>query len=181
MSGGPLGQYTRSDIDNFTDDRIGVNLLLWSEDFTHVGWNARNGHVATADQTTAPNGTNTADLITVTAGSPGINQGLFAEGGTVNGPYCFSLHLKAAAGITTVTMVIKDRATDTVRGSKLCTLTSTWSRFPVLATTQGATPGFRIEFQAEQANGTFYVWGGDVKLGWSYTAYVATQGAIAGR
>lgn len=175
------GIYTRQAMDNFTDDRIGTNLLLWSEDFTHAGWTARNVHTVTADQINAPNGTLTADLVTVTGATVTANQGVFAEGGTVNGPYIFSLHLLAGTTITAVRIMIKDKATDTIRGTTIVPVTSKWTRGVVTATTQGATPGFRVEIQTDTPTGTFYLWGGDVKLGWSYTSYVPTQGTIQSR
>ena len=70
------------------------NAMQYSEDFTNAVYNKYNNITATADQTTAPNGTTTADKIGLSTASttfPNLGQ----ENNWVNGQvYTFSVYLK---------------------------------------------------------------------------------------
>jgi hypothetical protein len=68
------------------------NLLTYSEDFTNADWNKSNVTV-TSNDTTAPNGTTTADKIAQTSGGY-VNGNAFGTGGNT---YVFSVYLKAGS------------------------------------------------------------------------------------
>jgi len=70
------------------------NAMQYSEDFTNAVYNKYNNITASADQTTAPNGTNTADKIGLSTASttfPNLGQDLSFINGQV---YTFSVYLK---------------------------------------------------------------------------------------
>jgi len=70
------------------------NAMQYSEDFTNAVYNKYNNITATADQTTAPNGTTTADKIGLSTASttfPNLSQDAQYIGGQV---YTFSVYLK---------------------------------------------------------------------------------------
>ncbi len=158
-----------------------INYVLRASEFDNAAWTKRNGHSVTADQAVAPDGTTTADLIT--AAAPAVNnQGVYIESAAAgNGLYAGSLYVKADAGVTSVRVVIKDRGSDTVRGTADITLTSQWQRLKdVLGTTAGGTTGFRFEFQALQA-GTFFAWTAQCELGQETTSAILTTSAAVTR
>ena len=84
---------------NGTLKGTGQNFFLYSEQFQQAAW-SQGGASVTADATTAPNGTNTADKIT---GNVGIlaRKSIFQAFTPTNGPkYTFSVYLKAAERTT---------------------------------------------------------------------------------
>lgn len=155
-----------------------TNYITFSNDLSNAAWAKRNGHVVTSVNNPAPDGTNTASLITVTGGSPGTSQGVFTES-AANGNVAYdgSMYLKNNSGITSVTIVIKDRGSDVVRATKLVSVASSWTRVDLTGTPAGASAGFRFEFQAEQANGSFFVWGAQGEAGVFATSVMPTSGA----
>lgn len=66
------------------------NLALWSEDFGNAAWNVSNAITVTTDQTTAPDGTVSADLI---AASGGVNRHYVAQAWSIQSPYAFTPRL----------------------------------------------------------------------------------------
>jgi hypothetical protein len=65
-----------------------TNLILWSEDFTNPAWTASN-LTPTANTTTAPDGTSTADTLAATGAGGKISQAIAitAGRGVAYGPY----------------------------------------------------------------------------------------------
>jgi hypothetical protein len=163
----------------YRKEKLSTNYVVQSSAFNT--WAQRNGHVVTPDATIAPDGTLTADLVTVTAVTI-TNQGVFTENVAAgNTQYAGSLWLKAGAGVTSVRLILKDRASDTVRGARSVPMTAGWAQCPAVnGVTAGATAGYRFEFQAEQ-NGTFFVWQGQVEPGFVGTSPIPTAGAAVTR
>lgn len=147
------------------------NYALWSEDFTNAVWTKRGAHTVQSDQAVAPDGTMTADQVTVSGGL--VNgTGVYDEGtGFGNGQWVFSLWLKAGTN-TDAWVIIKDRASDTIRGSTKAALTSKWQRFSVTGLTAGGSTGARWEFEGDE--GTFFAWGAQVEPGRYPTSYRKT-------
>lgn len=84
---------------------VPYNLLTWSEAFDNADW-AKSATTVTANNTTAPNGTMTADLIT-SSGAAGYvypsNSGLFSTAG--GSTYTYSIYIKAGSA-TSITLLV---------------------------------------------------------------------------
>ena len=148
-----------------------TNRALQSQSLDNATWPKRAMHSVTADQTTAPDGTVTADLVSATGGNS-ANQGVYQNDATSgNGTYTASIWLKAGSS-SSVQMCIKDAGTDTVRATVTVPLTASWQRFSVTGTTV-AGGGFRFELNTT-ATGDFYAWGAQIEAGSTPTAYIPT-------
>jgi hypothetical protein len=84
-------------------EAAGTNLVTYSEDFTNNAWNADGGTgviaTTTANQTTAPDGNTTADLIESSGSDSGRMQFFLSTAGT---RYTFSVFAKKATSSTTI-------------------------------------------------------------------------------
>jgi len=75
-------------------EKVRTNLALYSEQFNEATWNKFNNATATANTTTAPNGTTTADTYGISTAAttfPNISQDLAATNGIT---YTFSVYAK---------------------------------------------------------------------------------------
>lgn len=147
-----------------------TNLLLSSEEFDNAIWTKRNGHVITADQTLSPDGSMTADLVTVT-GFVDTNEGIFQQQGG-NNENTVSVWLKAGT-ISSVRIILKNRDSDDIKISSNETITSSWQRFDITGTNDGVSPGARVEIQGN-SNGTFFIWGAQLEESSFPTSYIET-------
>lgn len=184
---------------NTADPEI-KNLLAWSQDFTQWNQNpAPNNYTVNADSETAPDGSQTADLIIkgTTAGSSSIVYKLFS--GSVNTDYVGSIYVKAG-GYSKVNVAFANSAFNNVttggdfdlaagtantafNGSTLTIsdVGNGWYRCTVTATSDG--DGGSYVFRVVPCNDTFqqnfagdgtsgiYVWGAQVELGSVATIY----------
>jgi len=137
------------------------NLLTWSEDFSNAVWSKQAGTTVTANQIAAPDGTTTADLVV----GNGTN-GLFSSPITVpsNSQNTKSVWLRGVSGGETV--ILKD-STQTV-STVSCNLTTSWQRFTLTETQSGTTLGLWVD---DIPSGGIYVWGAQLELGSTATAY----------
>ncbi|MEK7215975.1 MAG: hypothetical protein AAB289_10310, partial [Chloroflexota bacterium] len=132
------------------------NLLVRSEEFEHSAWT--KPYTVTAGTLTAPDGTDTAELLP--AGLAGDNTAQTISGQvTASKTFIGSLWLQAPSGTAAVSLRL-DSGNET--GTAAVTATTTWQRFSVAKTfTSGSTPNltFRI------INGTVGVraWGAQVE------------------
>ena len=145
-----------------------TNLILQSENFTVSPWTllATPNVTRTANAGTAPDGTNTATLITSNTDTPsrGIRQliTLFPT----QKQYIFSCWVKSNDGAV-ITIDIGDS------GTKTFNLTPTWERVSVLSTPSSL--GFvDIAFSPNQLGKTFYIWGGQLEEGTTPGNYIKT-------
>ena len=198
------GYYTNSD---GTLTLFGYNLLLRSQEFDNASWDIKTNILATANQTTAPDGTTTADKITSNNATGGylIAQGFSATNATI---YTASFFLKAAElgfafvgftgtafPATTVAVNLSTGAISAGTGSPLSSSTQTlangWYRITVsIAATSTATgsPTIYLSNDGLWANRSaaitigsgIYVWGAQLDLGAQATTYVPTTSAAAG-
>lgn len=165
-----------------------TNSLVRSQEFQttwQVIGNSVNPFVS-ADDTTAPDGTNTADRLTsqqnVTASGSSFSVIRQQVTGLTNGgTYTFSVWLKAGTATTDPKIYINDTVT---HSPVFCTLTSAWQRFSVTmvigATTVFPTIGWFN--QTANVSGQFiYMWGAQLEVGSFPTAYVPTAAATAVR
>jgi hypothetical protein len=71
---------------------LGNNLLTFPQDFDNAAWAKQLNAIVTANVTTAPDETNTADLLSANGGSGGIQQAITLP---LAGTYTFSVNIKA--------------------------------------------------------------------------------------
>lgn len=143
-----------------------TNLLTYSEEFNNAAWVKGNATV-TANSTTDPIGTSTADTLTATSSNATIYQTLTLA----NSPYVFSVYLKRKTGTGTVSITIDGTTLENV------TLTTSWVRFDThLTPTAGScTVGIRINTNGDEV----YAWGAQLEPGTIMGDYVKTTNASA--
>ena len=145
------------------------NLLLSSNfDAANIGvWASGTPTGYTLNVGIAPDGTSSA-MFWAGAGR------FFQENQTAlnNNIYTASIWIRISSGAPSVILAIKDKQTDSIRGSVTASPTSDWQRINCTGTTVGAQTGFRIEFTV--SGGTAFFWGAQVNIGSTALPYLAT-------
>jgi hypothetical protein len=149
--------YDPSDVANLAWRR---NLLTWSEQFDNSFWVKQSGSAVTANQTTAPDGTTTADLV-VGNGTSGIFVSAIPVSTITNNTK--SIWLRGVSGGEVV--ALKDPSL--TLGTTTCTLTTTWQRFSL---SEIQTTGIAGLWVANIPAGGIYIWGAQLEAG-SLTDY----------
>ena len=145
-----------------TDQR---NLASFSEDFANAAWVKSNGAAVTANTTTAPDGTSTADTIVFGSDvSSRVQQVLSNPSST----YVYSFYLRTISGTTTLQIGNFDALTT-------ITVTNSWQRFNVNITTSNAVLTIRNNAAGNTAN--LYIWGAQVEMGSTLSAYQPQLGS----
>lgn len=165
-----------------------TNMVLRSEDFTASVW-PKSGCSIYADQTVAPDGTLSADLVEF-SGSGQINSN--GSAATVSGAHTFSFFVKPYAGLTgTSQFLIRNGTTAT----NLLNATLTWSNMTVSANgsitslsngwyrlsitvTSGISVGDLLlgyPISGSVAGLKFFLWGAQLELGAFPTSYIKTD------
>ena len=147
-----------------------TNLLLRSEEFDQSPWALFGTASRSANVATAPNGTLTADSVTIPISS-GIFQGVTSTAGLT---LTFSVYIRCNT-TQTVRILINTNLSDPV--TKTVTATTEWQRFDVTKTTAAgtnlATP------QVDTGNGnTFFLWGAQLEQSSTVGEYIPTTSAI---
>jgi hypothetical protein len=173
--------------------RVPWNLVGYSEDFSNLYWSKTNVTV-TADNTTAPNGTNTADLISFTTSTGYIIKTLPIAAST---QYTFSVYLKnntfasgetlflrvsdgvIAPAIARINLVAKTAtyftnplAWTNISG-QIEQLPNDWIRVSVTATSLGGGNGW-IELAGDGFAKSCFAWGIQLVTGSSALPYFPT-------
>ena len=176
-----------------------TNLLVRSEEFDNASWGLIG--TPTANATTAPNGTITADLITTNGSQAQAFQGItISSGATVTGSYFLKSNgineieivLLASNNTTpygratfnTSTGVVSVPATTSNGGTNasasIQAFANGWYRCSVTVTYPAVTSaGIRIN--APGATGGIYLWGAQLEAGAFPTSYIPTTTAAATR
>ena len=173
--------------DGYSSAKAEENLLLQSQDFA-TSWTLTNVTVL-ANDTTAPDGTATADKITQTSTSnPAVRQQV-----TVSGTYQFSVFLKyidiqwirLLIGNDGAWFDVQNGVTGTTQGSLTSSIQASTNGFYRLIVNAPSLSG-AINFQiiGQDGNGSvteplgsFYAWGAQLEQRSSVTSYTATTTA----
>jgi hypothetical protein len=148
-------------------------LALRSEEFDNAVWLKLGGSSVTANTTTAPDGTTTADTLSLTTNaSSSVAQSIvFATTTTIT----ISVYAKVSSGTKDFRL-----RTDNPTTTQAFTATTSWQRFSMTATPTGTTSAYVINNLAGTA-GDLIIWGFQVEVGSYPTTYIPTTTASATR
>ncbi len=147
------------------------NMAKHSENFAAVTWDKSGGSCSvTSNAIIAPDGNQTADVITAVSTTPVIQQQVagLADGGT----YTFYIWARVASGMRKVSLAIVDNAYAAyLAGPTQVTLTTSWQRFKIFGTMASSQTGLWIVVRQYAANGDdwttgdIHLWGACLQQG----------------
>jgi hypothetical protein len=147
------------------------NMAKHSEDFAASVWDKNGGScTVTSNAVIAPDGNQTADVITAVTDTPVIQQQIagLADGGT----YTFYIWARVASGTRKVSFAIVNNAyTAYLAGPTQVTLTNSWQRFKITGTLASGQTGLWIVVRQYAANGDdwttgdIHLWGACLQQG----------------
>ena len=165
------------------------NLLTFTEQFDNAAWVKTNATVS-GDSTTAPDGTLTADTITLTGISVGAKQ-LASSSALAR---CYSFYVKNNSGARYFQILTDGTANafanfdiqaevvgsrgSSASASSITSVGNGWYRIQMTATDASATNIYialvgsnTAGWSSGASSGSFYVWGAQLELGSTATAY----------
>lgn len=155
-----------------------TNFALQSQTMTVAPWANSTGTVLTADNTTAPDGTATAERIvydgTGTSGSFRLSN-VTTTAAVVGTTYTTSVWIRADAALS---LAIGDIAGSV---AKTVSVTTTWQRFSITSTAT-STSTLRLFISSPPGTNTgftAYAWGAQIETGPTPTAYIPTTSSVA--
>jgi hypothetical protein len=158
---------------------LSPNLLLWTEDYTNAVWSKANATI-TANATTDPLGGSTADAVAYSATGTGSTLQQFLPAPSVavaNQTFTLSGWVKVASGTPTLNLLIEDQSFNVIANQSF-PITSAWQRFSVTGTALSTATGLRAFFYNPNTATTYFIWGIQLELGSSATAYVSQAGSF---
>jgi len=150
-----------------------TNLALRSQEFDNLTWTIFNGSVL-ANQTIAPDGTNTAEKVTMGgAGSATLRQTI---SGVSNGTVVtFSLYIKQGSGVTAFLDISDTKSTVDI------TPTANWTRYTYSVAFNSTNNFIDIELRGTSGVAYCYIWGAQLEAGSYATSYISTTSASVTR
>ncbi len=163
------------------------NMAKYSEDFSVATWDKNGGLCSvTSNSIIAPDGNQTADVITAVTDTPVIQQQIagLADGGT----YTFYVWARVASGTRKVSVAIVNNAYAAyLAGPTQVTLTTSWHRFKITGILASGQTGLWIVVRQYATNGDdwttgdIHLWGACLQQGTDpKKAYARTWGYQAG-
>jgi len=147
------------------------NMAKHSENFAASVWDKNGGSCSvTSNAVIAPDGNQTADVITAVTDTPVIQQQIagLADGGT----YTFYIWARVPSGTKKVSLAIVDNAYAAyLAGPTQITLTTSWQRFKITGTLASGQTGLWIAIRQFAANGDdwttgdIHLWGACLQQG----------------
>ena len=147
------------------------NMAKHSEDFAAASWDKNGGSCSvTSNSIIAPDGNQTADVVTAVTDTPVIQQQIagLADGGT----YTFYNWARVASGTRKVSVAIGNNAYAAyLAGPAQVTLTTSWQRFKIAGTLASGQTGLWIVVRQYAANsddwtmGAIHLWGACLQQG----------------
>jgi hypothetical protein len=160
-----------------------TNLALQSESFDNASWTKATVTV-TANYSTAPDGTMTAERIVPTGGNNGgyINR-VYQPINTISGStYTISVWAKSSASNPKMTLAIVNT------GGQVFSITNQWARYSVVVSGGGLAANFNIyagditfSTGVTNSNNEIEIWGAQCELGAYSSTYIPTTTASATR
>lgn len=146
-------------------------MAKFSEDFAAAAWDENGGSCSvTSNAIIAPDGNQTADVITAVTTTPVIQQQIagLADGGT----YTFYIWARVASGTRKVSLAIVNNAYAAyLAGPTQVTLTTSWQRFEITDTLASGQTGLWIVVRQFATNGDdwttgdIHLWGACLQQG----------------
>jgi hypothetical protein len=147
------------------------NIAKHSEDFAAATWDKNGGSCSvTSSAIIAPDGNQTADVITAVTTTPVIQQQIagLADGGT----YTFYIWARVPSSTRKVSLALVNNAYATyLAGPTQVTLTTSWQRFKITGTLASGQTGLWIVVRQYAANsddwttGAIHLWGACLQQG----------------
>ena len=145
------------------------NLVEQSEAFSNTAvWNVLNGASVTANTTTAPNGTTTADTLTF---STNVSSNVYCFCSAPVGANVVSVYAKVASGTKQFRLRVDLPGGTT---SSNFTATTEWQRFEFAVTTTTANLVYYIINDSVGVAGDLYIWGAQLNIGSTAKPYFPT-------
>jgi len=168
------GEHFIGPIDSGPHQTIGgplENMAKHSENFAAVVWDKNGSSCSvTSNAVIAPDGNQTADVVTAVTSTPVIQQQIagLADGGT----YTFYIWARVPSGTRKVSLAIVDNAYAAyLAGPTQITLTTSWQRFKFTGTLASGQTGLWIVVRQYAANGDdwttgdIHLWGACLQQG----------------
>ena len=147
------------------------NMAKHSENFAAAAWDKNGGSCSvTSNAIIAPDGNQTADVITAVTDTPVVQQQIagLADGGT----YTFYIWARVPSGTRKLSLAIVDNAYAAyLAGPTQVTLTTSWQRFKITGTLASGQTGLWIVVRQFAANGDdwttgdIHLWGACLQQG----------------
>jgi hypothetical protein len=152
---------------------VPYNLLTWSEDLSTSDWTKLNVSI-TANSTTAPNGTLTADTLTNSSTGYGLWQTISVAPST---QYTFSFYVKKGTNTSYILSVIDAGTFSGIASLDYSSQVGTeWVRVSTTFTTLSGTTSIRVyPMRDGSSTGTAFLWGAQLVEGSTAKDYQKTE------
>jgi len=151
----------------------GGNNLLLQSGFAS-GWNTQVSATLTPNNTTAPDGTNTASTAVLTSSNSSAIYQIVSSAGV--GTYTMSTWIKVSSGTATFHMAAYNGIDGQVNSSQF-TATTTWQLFTFTRAISSSSNWYPLITVPSDSGGTFQVWHPQLELGTVASAYTPTTTA----